>query len=497
MNNNGFSFILSKISEALAKEDENNFSTIEYLIKAINDKELNAVSKAINSSEFNEKHICDIFDNEESAVKKAIIAGTILLYKNVDDSINITKDWAKEFNNSVDQMSNENEDLPRNYAVLSKYIHEKKTNFYHYVCASIRNRISDNCLIMLKGWSSSTPLINSPNFRNQKFGGGFYIRYNGLGIVVDPGCNFVENMHEHGIYISDIDYVIITHSHIDHYNDMETLATMNYEYNKIIKDRSFPKFKNLQPHKINWLVDGITYDRFKDENVYPRAEHIFKKVNLRKNISIPKTIGSIDAIALEEEIKDTKIKISYFHTIHNCPSSFGFKLELSEMRNKQNNVVIGYTSDTAFFDKLSNNLEKCDILISNISELCENDLLKKTVESDFHLRLQGCINLVEKMDAIPKLYIISEFWGGKEDIRLFIVNTLIDRFNNTVFKSKKTYNPKVLAGDVGLTINLENLDTKCSFCKDYSRTDMINTILTGPYERLKYVCDNCYSSLKS
>ncbi len=426
------------------------------------------------------------------AEKKAIIAGIILLYAKNKSKKGLMNKWRKKYDLALDAISRENEDIPKNYEVLSKYIHEEKTNFYHYVSASLRNNICDNCLIMLKGWSSSTPLINSPNFRNQKFGGGFYIRYNGVGIAVDPGCNFVENMHEQGLYISDIDYVIITHSHIDHCHDMDTLATMNYEYNKIIKNRSFPKFKELDTHIIRWYVDSDTYKKISENNDFQNDQHECYKLGFGRKITHPRTIVNTEVQTVETELKEVKIKINYFLTLHRCEGSLGIKIELSDNKNQTQPITIGYTSDTAYFENLKENLKKCDILIANISELCHNDLLRKTVESDSHLRLQGCISLIEGTDPPPKISIISEFWGGKDDIRLYIAKFLNDRFNTTIFRDKKT-ETNVLAGDVGLSIKLDNLHTKCSFCNGYTRVNLINTVLTAPYERLKYVCDNCSS----
>lgn len=64
-----------------------------------------------------------------------------------------------------------------------------------------KRRISQtgNILVMLKGFSSSTPiLLNYAQNTNFYSGGGFYIRWNGTGIAVDPGYLFIQNLHGYG-----------------------------------------------------------------------------------------------------------------------------------------------------------------------------------------------------------------------------------------------------------------------------------------------------------
>lgn len=496
MENNSFNFIISKLNEAIAKNDKKGCKEIAYLINSIGDPVLIDILKKLNAPNIDENYIYESFDKESSLSKKIIISGMVSLFEQEKGILDLKNNWENIYLKVLSKVTYENKGQNRNYPILSKYIKEKKTNFYHYACASISKKNRGNCLMMLKGWSSSTPLINSPKFRNQKFGGGFYFRYNNIGFAVDPGCNFVENMHEQGIYINDIDYVIITHSHIDHNHDMETLATMNYEFNKIICDRSFTKFKHLKKHKIKWYVDSTTFDKIFSngdiENTYPTTQHSFTKIELSQKSTVPRILANAPVKTIQDEFSSTIIEISYFPTIHNCKGSFGFKISLVDKNTPSNKITIGYTSDTAYFDKLSSNLDNCDILISNVSELSENDLLEKTNNSDSHLRLQGCINLIEEMDKKPKVYIISEFWGGKDDIRLYITKTIVDKINTTYFKPEYSYTkPSVLAGDVGLNIELNDLLPQCSFCKKYSLAKSIHMVLTGPYERLRYVCDDC------
>jgi glyoxylase-like metal-dependent hydrolase (beta-lactamase superfamily II) len=52
--------------------------------------------------------------------------------------------------------------------------------------------------------------------RKKSIGGGYYLRHDGYGIVIDPGYNFLQNFYEAGGRIFDIDAIVLTHAHNDH-----------------------------------------------------------------------------------------------------------------------------------------------------------------------------------------------------------------------------------------------------------------------------------------
>lgn len=493
MSQKNYSFLLIPINDKLNSDKDINkqdFSEIVFLLKASNNSAFLSLLDQIEAGLIDENKIQKMLI-DKTLDEKAIICGVLALYGKTYNT-NFSENWMKKYSKFSDNLlDEENESFLPKDEWLEKYICEKKTNFYHYICAANYSKKQKNdCLIMLKGWSSSTPLINSIGFRNQKFGGGFFVRVNGIGIAVDPGCNFIENMHEQGLFINDIDCVIITHSHIDHCNDMEALATMNYEYNKLIKSNTFEKFKRLNTHIINWYVDATTYKRMvgeENKDNFPQDENKINEVKLN-NISNTHTIINKNLKELVIEHNDYIIKLLYFPTLHHCQNSFGFKLTTSLDLKKE--FSLGYTSDTAYFDKLREHFKNCDVLIANISELSLNDLESKTVIKDNHLRLQGCVKLLENSLEPPKFFVVSEFWGGKDDIRLYIAKKLLDYSGEPKFKKSKDHTI-VFASDVGLTIELPSLKTKCSFCNQYSDPKSMITILSEPYSRLMYACDEC------
>lgn len=89
--------------------------------------------------------------------------------------------------------------------------------------------------VKLKSWKLRRPCkIRTSSFREHTpiKGGGIYIKWRGTGLVIDPGINFMENMHMSGLGINDIDAVIVTHNHIDHNGDLITIDDLAFQFNK-------------------------------------------------------------------------------------------------------------------------------------------------------------------------------------------------------------------------------------------------------------------------
>lgn len=90
------------------------------------------------------------------------------------------------------------------------------------------NKSNNNFLMVLRRWNSFSPLIS-----DSSSGGGYFLRWCGKGIIIDPGINFLNNFFKNGFGIDYIDAIIITHAHIDHSADFESLLTLIFEYNEL------------------------------------------------------------------------------------------------------------------------------------------------------------------------------------------------------------------------------------------------------------------------
>jgi hypothetical protein len=114
------------------------------------------------------------------------------------------------------------------------------------------NRQSDKSfLIVARHFNSETPITPGPlstipfniarrplqDFSNQHYnpkptliGGGYFIGHKGFGIAIDPGWGFVDSLHRyHQLTVADINWLFITHDHLDHHSDLENILILRRE----------------------------------------------------------------------------------------------------------------------------------------------------------------------------------------------------------------------------------------------------------------------------
>ena len=66
-----------------------------------------------------------------------------------------------------------------------------------------------NKLVILRRWQSYNPSVPRPDRENIP-GGGYFLLWEGKGIVIDPGYNFIQNFYDQGFSLEDIDAIVIT-----------------------------------------------------------------------------------------------------------------------------------------------------------------------------------------------------------------------------------------------------------------------------------------------
>lgn len=396
--------------------------------------------------------------------------------------------------------------LPDN---IYKHLDSKMTaaGYYWEHCKNLRRaEMFRNKLVVLKGMSSSTPAILNGAFNTQAYhGGGLFFNWEGCGIAIDPGHHFVENMHRIGLSILDIDVVVITHEHIDHTNDIRLLDDLNYSLLQSLNNEN-------EEHIITWYVDKLTYEVIK--TLQKSGSGFSDKTNKIYNI-LPKTINikweertgevteqrseEIEAPGIELFSRDASAIIMNvertFHEIDSMVSksteeymdhtfASSFELKSPSIRRK-----IFYSSDTCFKEPVSKCAAYSDIVIANISSVYEDDLLK-IKEKRTHLGYMGCYKILESMRKYPpSLFLLSEFWNAKADIRYdvarYLMEDIIDS-NGSCFKKTK-----IIPTEIGMQVDLEKLMLQCSVCKEFS-DDVIIVRPEKEYDAIKILCKKCY-----
>ena len=405
-------------------------------------------------------------------------------------------------------------------------------------------------LYVLRRWSSFTPSIPRPQaFYNR--GGGFFIEHKGKGIAIDPGFNFVVNLYQEGFSVNDIDAVLITHDHIDHHADFETLLT-HWHLNQEMGTQSDVKeiFLNIGlVARYNFLLN-----QNKEYNVHSLGEG---------SIVIPKN---------PEHAYEVHVKKAVHKDLSTDDYSVGLILNLTMDNNK--NCQIAFTGDTKFEKNILENYLNCDVILFNISSLPLSEMrnylslsntdevdhykeklknvlakFKEDEESDMSLIAKQLLYAYWYFDESPEA--IKDLFSNRESVadhvqlnlgshlylrgilelndmltgaqpkrgdkpQLVIVTELkeeIGSFRNKIADELNKYNNytdklKYLTGDIGLTVRLrpKNLEEEplqfiqvaCSRCKlnnDYLYDDIFHPTnqigdfcIKGEDEGIFYLC---------
>jgi tetratricopeptide (TPR) repeat protein len=326
-----------------------------------------------------------------------------------------------------------------------------------------------DALIVLKGWSSAMPIIasvSSDSFGGQPCrGGGYFIKASNHGIILDPGYDYLRNFRSVDLHIKEVNAVIVTHNHPDHQDDLTRIADLDYEYRKNVQGAA-------EYSKIHYYLDPDTNRAF--------ARNL-EALNADKDL-----ITQVDTMFPYWPIKEG-FSFTPFKTEHGDGEVVArpFGLVLSLKLSDGSTCRVGYTSDTKYMPDIANALESCDILICHFSSAKSEEFRDSSRLHDSHLGFNGLRNMVENTHA--RLYIISEFWGGVGDQRYDLVEYLKNEFAE---KGRKDL--KILAGDIGLIIDLKTLGVICSGCRKVVSYEDIRTVEpSDPFDMLRFYCTDC------
>ncbi len=139
---------------------------------------------------------------------------------------------------------------------------------------------------------------------------GFYIKYNDLEMMVDPGINILERAERIGVNLALTNTLFISHAHIDHKNDANVVA-------EIVSYR--------KDAELNLLFSQNSLDDRAMSHYHSSSEGT-NLVLLDKNNEIELYGGA---------------KLKPIEVLHSISGAYGFVLDL-------NGLKIGYTGDTGF-----------------------------------------------------------------------------------------------------------------------------------------------------
>ncbi len=167
-------------------------------------------------------------------------------------------------------------------------------------------------------------------------------------ILLDCGMGIPLRLSEAGVKAEDIDLICLTHSHLDHIQDLPSLT------------------------KASWLRSGeAEYKLIIPSNLKEKLIDFWKILD-----EYERTEMEIEELEYEQKYKDS-IDIKSFETKHTDISQ-GYEIFNSEKK-------LVYTGDTAPCKKVEEKAEDADILIHELSNI---------EEKDFHTDPEGLISIL-------------------------------------------------------------------------------------------------------
>jgi hypothetical protein len=356
---------------------------------------------------------------------------------------------------------------------------EEKLISDYIVAADTRKQPLDNSLFVLHGWekNKSQETIGHSLLKSKEANttGGLFIRWNGTGVAINPGKNFLNNLHQQGLHIKDVDCVVVTRDAPESYCETEAIYKLNYQVNAANRTSD-------DLHIIHYYLNQQAY-----RQISAQLKPNFKQE--RNTVHCLELF--IDSPEVEKVELNERLTLQYFltrtqddlSTTNDSTSCLGIRLECKGADGRSLSTL-GYLSGTPWSPLLSHNLGRCDILITGLEDTSPSDYSKVKYNED-SLGYFGCYSLME--EVAPRILIVSEFSGKQGDIRVEVSKKMRQEYAYS--SDQRTV---VLPGDTELTLNLQTLQVQCSVTKklvDPSQVRVIKTV--DAFGRLQYLSPSC------
>jgi hypothetical protein len=390
-------------------------------------------------------------------------------------------------------------------------------------------------LSILRRWNSFTPTLSSTV--NKSKGGGYFLRFydnqKNIGIVIDPGYNFLENFFSQGFKIGDIDFVLVSHSHPDHTADLPSLLSLLHA-----KNGKLGNFYYHQKHNnkiVTLILSPGVFEHF--NNIISHSDKELKDI-------IVVEIKNSDLKTVYKNKLGT-LKIKAFGTAHEDLSQFQSLGFIINMENNSRKGSIGFTGDIKWksngssYPEYIKHLNNCDIVCAHLGSIiniisdenfctcyCDPKLVCGTIEQgcdqcekngfnnvnvsknkvlnqtrkENHLYLAGIALLFKSLSTEQgnnlKLAVISEFG---EELKHGLRIDLYKKFDSWFEKlfDKNIDKTRCLPGDIGLEIDVFTGKVLCHCCNRFVDRSEIEPVSYGKEEAICFICKECKSVLSS
>jgi len=412
---------------------------------------------------------------------------------------------------------------------LQLYIPSQLTALASHRQALSRERTIDqsdtsNRLVVLRRWNSYTPFVPLPPERRGK-GGGYFFCWEGTGIVVDPGFDFIDNLFLNGLSLADIDVVVVTHAHLDHTMDLDPLLTLLHQRSVLpnVDQRPLTLMVNVgcSMKEFTWLASMSPNIVDTVQVLYPGRRDIFvsERITLTTThayhdeiITKQRCIGLVFTLADKAGnpscrlgfTSDTRWRRSLVSDYSNCDillahvGSVDFREVASLARigisEDQYRVIRGTHSETSTRKPvLTDNLAR-DLGFKSLSSFKQLLVRRQFRESEVHRRqhlgFTGTYKLAKGSNA--RLVLLSEFGEEMGSFRAKTaksLNTALDRLAE-LSGADKVY-PRCMTADIGMAVSLPEGKVWCEICQNFRPSRQMKEIcLMHDDKRIAYYCES-------
>ncbi|RPI19183.1 MAG: hypothetical protein EHM58_02380 [Ignavibacteriae bacterium] len=378
--------------------------------------------------------------------------------------------------------------------------------------SAIKSAFIFNHLATLKRWKKDfMPSTGGIVFD----GGGYFIKWNNKGLIINPGSGFINNFQRHGYAISEIDIIIVTNQHYSAYEElMDLIELIDYCYvhsdaKKIIEiylertvfmkfpnihKRSIPSLFEPQILKTNHLLnigDDIQIETrlmICENCQYDHQKLMFLDyTDFSSNLTvfILKRDNYIIKVGVLNEYCPNSMKKEKFLDLDILIVSLGDLIPYSLFKNNISSTFKTDIHQVVNDDKI---YLKC-LGLENISELDSNNnqsnslLCLRKYRQKNGIDFEGLINLSEIVENENILVIVGDIPIELGDKRHSI---------SEIFNQSTNFKPSFICEDVDLVVDLLSRKIICEYCGKklkYNELDeqCLEGILKGP---LKHICRN-------
>ncbi|MDY6773576.1 MAG: MBL fold metallo-hydrolase, partial [Candidatus Nanohaloarchaea archaeon] len=210
--------------------------------------------------------------------------------------------------------------------------------------------------------------------------GGMFLEHGNFSVHIDPGPGALVHAGNEGIELEELDAVMVTHAHLDHYGDMNAIIEAMTEGGDREEGRLLASESVLEGAEIpeKYTEGEGTYG----EKVPPALDSYHERL-----------VPEITVLEDGKELDLGPFNMRCLETEHSDPRTVAFRLE-KEGRS------YGFVTDTELFDRLKDFFSGSDVLVINLMRPHDH-------EWKGHLNTEDAAELLEEVE--PELAVMQHF----------------------------------------------------------------------------------------